>query len=67
MSVSPNTLLSTEINYDGFTVAAFQGRHIVGNSKANFEKVIALMKESEARKVDILCLPESFFAWVFFN
>src|SRR3989338_2886766 len=60
MNIKPNILKLSEVNYDCLTVAAYQGRCIEGDPKSNFAKVIELMKESEERKIDILCLPESF-------
>lgn len=60
MNMKSSPLKSNEENYSCFIVAAFQGRCIEGDPKANFQKVIDLMNESEARKIDILCLPESF-------
>lgn len=60
MSIQCNSLQSSKNNKDYFTIAAFQGRCKEGNSKSNFLKIIELMKESEERKIDILCLPESF-------
>ena len=55
-----NTQSNSMKSYDCFTIAAFQGRCKEGDPKSNFVKVMELMKESEERKIDILCLPESF-------
>lgn len=60
MNTKPSVLKSNNEFSNCLTVAAFQGRCIEGDSKSNFAKIIELMKESEARKIDILCLPESF-------
>ena len=60
MNTTPKSLQPREKNNDCLIVAAFQGRCIEGDPKSNFAKVIELMQESEERKIDILCLPESF-------
>ena len=42
------------------TVSAYQGSVEEGNPKINFENLLKIMYEAESRKVDILCLPESY-------
>ena len=50
-----------------FTVAAYQGRFKEGDTKYNISKVFDIMHEAESRKIDVLCMPESFLHGYFSN